>query len=95
MLDEVDTITGVSGGSFTASPSRSRRAPLHRIRDTIPEAERPGPPDRGRAESAQLGDLASPRYGRSDLAAGYYDDILFDHATFGDILGKPDTPRIW
>jgi hypothetical protein len=34
--------------------------------------------------------LASPAYGRSDLAAEYYDGILFNGATFGDILAKPD-----
>jgi NTE family protein len=30
--------------------------------------------------------LASPYFGRSDLAAEYYDEQLFDGATLGDLL---------
>ena len=30
-------------------------------------------------------ELSSPYYGRSDLAAEYYDKILFHGATFGDL----------
>jgi hypothetical protein len=32
-------------------------------------------------------------YGRSNMAADYYDKILFDHATFGDMLAN-DSPFI-
>ena len=95
MLDEVDAINGVSGGSFTAlsfalygerlfteyeTRFLKRNVQDHLIAATL--------------NPFNWADLASPRYGRSDLAAAYYDDVLFDHATFGDILGKPDTPRI-
>jgi NTE family protein len=31
--------------------------------------------------------------GRSDVAAAYYDEILFEGATFGDLIGKP-TPMV-
>jgi NTE family protein len=34
------------------------------------------------------GKLGSARYNRSDLAAEYYDEILFDGKTFGDVLAR-------
>jgi len=95
MLDEVDAINGVSGGSFTALSfalygerlftEYETRFLKRNVQDHLIAAA---------LNPFNWADLASPRYGRSDLAAAYYDDILFDHATFGDILGKPDTPRI-
>jgi NTE family protein len=33
--------------------------------------------------------MAFGSYTRTDLAARYYDEILFDGATFGDLLGRP------
>ena len=37
--------------------------------------------------------LMSGNFGRSEIAAEYYDEILFDGATFGD-LGRGDGPLI-
>jgi len=93
MLDEVDTITGVSGGSFTAlayalygerlfdvyeASFLTRDVQGHLIASVLNPANWPA--------------LASPAYGRSDLAAEYYDEILFHGATFDDILTKPNVP---
>jgi NTE family protein len=95
MLDEIDTITGVSGGSFTALAYA-----LHGERLFAEYEARFLKRDvQGYLVGAALNPfnwagLASPSYGRSDLAATYYDDILFEHATFDDILGKPDAPTI-
>ena len=38
--------------------------------------------------------LSSPYYGRSDLAADYYDKILFHGATFGDLGQDGGDPRL-
>jgi NTE family protein len=38
--------------------------------------------------------LLSPYYGRSDLAAEYYDRRLFGHATFGDLSQRPARPYL-
>ena len=89
LLDEVDVITGVSGGSFTALSYALYGDRL------FSEYE-----ERFLKRNVQ-GDLIaralSPRYwgsyiggtsGRSELAANYYDEILFEGATFGDLLGK-------
>ena len=95
MLDEVDTIMGISGGSFTAL---SYALYGERLFDEY-EARFLKRDVQGHLVASVLNPinwpaLASPAYGRSDLAAEYYDQILFERATFGDILGKPDTPTV-
>ena len=56
LLDSIDVITGVSGGSFTAlAYGLVRRQALRRLRATVPEAQRPGRAHRPRVESALLG----------------------------------------
>jgi NTE family protein len=88
MLDEVDVVTGVSGGSFTALAyalygdrlfSEYEQRFLKRdvqselVSRVLSPLWWPG--------------LASPTFGRSELAEDYYDEILFDGATFGDLMG--------
>ena len=95
LLDEVDAITGVSGGSFTALSYAlygerlfTEYEPRFLKRDVqghlVGEFFNP----------FEWFALASPTYGRSELAAEYYDEILFGKATFGDIVDKPGAPRI-
>lgn len=94
LLQEVDAISSVSGGSVTAAAYG-----LHgeRVFDELEEAFL--------TRNVQ-GDLAwrvinpfrwpalwSSTYGRSDLAAEYYDKILFKGATFADIQ-KQEGPFI-
>ena len=88
LLDEIDWISGVSGGSFTA-------AYYGLYRDRIFEDFE----SRFLKKDIQ-GDLAdamffnpvnwiklfSPFYDRSDLAADYYDKYVFDGKTFGDLI---------
>ena len=92
MLDEVTTINAVSGGSFTAAYyclyGDRIFADYERLflkRDVQGELLRRclSPVNSVR--------LASPRFGRSDLAAEYYDELLFHGATFGDLarIGAP------
>ncbi len=120
LLDEVDVISSVSGGSFTAAyyalnrertfgpplPPRSQGDP----RSTASGCARPS--SQGHEENfetaflkhdiqAELAGqllspvnwfkLASPTYDRSDLAADYYDQHLFAHATYADLIrdGRP------
>ena len=93
LLDDVEVIGAVSGGSFTASyyclyhdrifqdfESRFLKRNVERalaVRVMNPIA---------------WPKLASRYYGRSDLAAEYYDRLLFHGATFGDLAktgGRP------
>jgi NTE family protein len=94
LLDEVDFISGVSGGSFTALAyalhgerlfaDYDRRFLKRDVQGTLI----------GRAFSpTQWPRLASGGFGRSELAAEYYDEILFDSATFGDLVAST-TPRV-
>jgi NTE family protein len=88
MLDELDIVTGVSGGSFTALAYAlygdrlfteyeqrflKRDVQSELVSRVFNPLWWPG--------------LASPTFGRSELAEDYYDEILFDGATFGDLMG--------
>jgi NTE family protein len=90
LLDDVDIITGVSGGSFTAlayalygdrlfSEYEARFLKRNVQGELIERALNP----------FYWPNLASRSYGRSELAADYYDQILFEGATFGDLVDKP------
>lgn len=87
LVDEIDILSSVSGGSFTAAyfalygsrifedfESRFLRRNVQRA--LIWRLLAPWNWVR----------LASPYFGRSDLAAEYYDAQLFDGATLGDLL---------
>lgn len=88
MLDEVDIISSVSGGSFTAAyytlwgdqifeDFESRF--LKKNVQTALMLRVLSPWNQVR--------LASPKFGRSDLAAEYYDHLLFKGATFAALPG--------
>ena len=95
LLDEVDTISSVSGGSFTASYFGLRG------RDGFTDFE-----NQFLYRNVQRGiflrilsplnwwKLASRKYGRSELAAQYYDKILFNNATLGQIFDNKNSPNI-
>ena len=94
LLDAVDMITGVSGGSFTALAYGLYGDKLFADyeqrflkRDVQGELV-------SRAMSPKYwGDYIGGTSGRSELAANYYDEILFNGATFGD-LDRGDGPFI-
>ena len=86
MLDEVDLVTGVSGGSFTALAFGLYGDKLFDIYESsflkrdvqgelIARALNPG----------NWGALSSENWGRSELAAQFYDEILFHGATYADL----------
>jgi NTE family protein len=85
-LDSVDVITGVSGGSFTALAyglygdklfdEYEKRFLKRNVQgELIARVLNP----------LNWGALASTGYGRSELAAKLYDEILFNGATFADL----------
>jgi len=86
LLDQVDVITGVSGGSFTALAyglygeklfdGYEQRFLKRNVQgEIIARAFNP----------TYWGKLSSTGWGRSELAAQLYDEILFNGATFGDL----------
>ena len=86
LLDAVDMITGVSGGSFTAlayglygdklfADYETRFLKRNVQGELLARSVNPG----------NWGKLSSTAWGRSELAADYYDEILFNNATYGDL----------
>jgi NTE family protein len=95
LIDKVRVISAVSGGSFTAayyclyhdrifSEFEDRFLKRNITAALLGEALNP----------LHWPELLSPYYGRSDLAAEYYDEILFHGATFGDLGPDGGTPRL-
>src|SRR5262249_20121858 len=89
LLDEVDAIAGVSGGSFTALAYALYG---DRLFDEYPQRflkrDVQGELIRRILSPASWPRLASDRYGRSEIAADYYDELLFGGATFSDLLPR-------
>ncbi len=93
MLDAVSTIQAASGGSFTAAyyclygdkifADYERLFLKHDVQDAL---------IRRWLAPGNFVRLCSPWFGRSDLAAEYYDQLLFHGATFGDLI-KADATR--
>lgn len=95
LLDKVRVISAVSGGSFTAayyclyhdrifSEFEDRFLKRNITAALLRQAFNP----------LHWPALLSPYYGRSDLAADYYDQILFHGATFGDLGPDGGDPRL-
>ena len=93
LLDDVELISSVSGGSFTAAYFA-----LHHDRMFADYEQRflkrgVNGALFGRAlNPLHWPELASPFFGRSDLAADFYDEKVFDHATFGDLARAGSRP---
>lgn len=86
-LDEIGIIAGVSGGSFTALAFGlygDRLFDDYERRFLKRDVE--GELLRRLANPLHWGSLSQGDWGRSDLAADYYDEILFEGGTFGDLV---------
>jgi len=86
MLDEVTTINAVSGGSFTAAYYCLYGDRIFGDYERLFLKRDVGDALLQRCLSpVNYVRLRSPYFGRSDLAAEYYDELLFHGATFGDL----------
>jgi NTE family protein len=86
MLDEVDMITGVSGGSFTALAYGLYGDKLFaEYEQRFLKRNVQGEIIARTLNPTYWGNLWSTGWGRSELAAELYDEILFNGATFGDL----------
>lgn len=89
LLDDVNVITGVSGGSFTALAYGlygDRLFDLYEKRFLKRDVQ--GELIARLLNPTKWPALSSPDWGRSELAAQLYDEILFDGATFADLDRK-------
>lgn len=93
LLDDVSLISSVSGGSFTAAyyalwgDRIFQEFEPHFLKRQV----QTGLWLRLLAPWNQIR-LASPKFDRSDLAAEYYDHLLFKGATFGDLQARASGP---
>jgi NTE family protein len=86
LLDSIDLIAGVSGGSFTALAYGLYGEKLFDVYETaFLKRDVQGEIIARVFNPANWGPLGSPGWGRSELAAGLYDEILFKGATYADL----------
>jgi len=86
LLDAVDVITGVSGGSFTALAYGLYGDKLFAdYEQRFLKRDVQGELLSRAISPANWGNLSSTAWGRSELAADFYDEILFNGATYGDL----------
>ena len=86
LLDHVGVITGVSGGSFTALAYGLYGDKLFDdYEQRFLKRDVQGEIVSRTLSPTNLPSLWSSGFGRSELAADYYDEILFNGATFGDL----------
>ena len=94
LLDQVDIISGVSGGSFTALAYGLYGEKLFDDYETrFLKRNVQGEILARTLNPANWTRLSSTGWGRSELAAQLYDEILFNGATFGD-LNRASGPMI-
>ncbi len=95
LLDEVDVISSVSGGSLTAAYFALFG---DRIFDDFPGRvlyrDIQGNLLRSLLAPANLVKLVSPFYGRTDLMADNFSRWIFDQKTYGDLLAQNHRPYI-
>src|SRR5207342_311058 len=86
LIDQVDLITGVSGGSFTALAYGLYGEKLFDDFDQrFLKRNVQGDIVKRTLNPLNWGALLSKGWGRSELAANLYDEILFNGATFADL----------
>ncbi len=89
LLDEVDLISSVSGGSFTSAYFGLFGDRIFEDFETrFLKQNVQGQLIRRMISPLSWPKLGSLFYNRSELAADLYDELLFEHRTFGDIVAR-------
>ncbi|HID83337.1 MAG TPA: patatin-like phospholipase family protein [Chromatiales bacterium] len=90
LADEIDLISSVSGGSFTAAYFGLKGYRLFDDYETkFLKHDVEGVLFTRLFNPMRWFKLSSPYYDRSEMAEEYYDEILFHGATFSDLVGRP------
>jgi len=93
LLDELDAISAVSGGSTTAAYYALRGERIFvDFEGRFLERDLQGELVRSILNPLNWSRLASPNFGRSDLVAEMLDEALFEGATFADIARRGRRP---
>jgi hypothetical protein len=95
LLDEVNCISGISGGSFTAAYYGLFGERIFTdFRPRFLERDIQGELFNSALSPFNWPRLASPTFNRIDLATELYDESIFDHKTFADMKGQGHKPFI-
>lgn len=95
LLDEVDIISSVSGGSFTAAYYALYGDRIFSdFESQFLKRDVQGELTRKWLAPANLVRASSPKFGRIDLVAEYLDEALFDHGSYGDLVSKGRRPFV-
>jgi NTE family protein len=95
LLDEVDVISSISGGSFPAAYYALRgRKMFDEFPDRYLYRQVQSDLIREALSPVNLLRLAAPAYGRSDLAAEFYDREIFAGATYADLIALNRRPFV-
>ena len=96
LTDEIDLITGVSGGSFTALSFALYGDRLFDEYETrfLKRNVQGALSRRAFLNPVNWFKMMSGSFGRSELAAEYYDEILFEGATYNDLIARGGPPAV-
>ena len=95
LLDEVDVISSVSGGSFTSTAyAFAGQMPIASFERDFLRHDVQGDLKRAALNPRNWPRLLSPRFSRIDLATEYYDSHIFEGKTFADLLARGRRPYI-
>jgi len=95
LLDEVDVISAVSGGTFTAMDyALYGKEGLSDFEQNFLRKNVQGMLKRSLWNPRNIARLMSSRFSRSDLAAEIYDRELFHGATFADVVARNRRPFV-
>jgi predicted acylesterase/phospholipase RssA len=96
LLDEVDIISSVSGGSFTAAYYGLHRDGLFdgTFEQTFLKRDVQGDLLKKTINPVSWFKLAGASFGRSDLAVEYHNENLFNHSTFQQLIDTGTRPFI-
>jgi len=95
LIDEVDVISSVSGGSFTAAYYALYGDRIfNEFEGRFLKKDIQGDLKKRLFYPTNWIRLLSPTFSRIDMAAEYYDCNIFDHHTFGDLIKKGRRPFV-
>mgnify|MGYP001109114586 CR=1 FL=1 len=95
LLDEVDIISSVSGGSFTAAYYALHGDGIFSDFETVfLKRDVQGELTRKMLAPYNIARASSPKFGRVDLVAEYLDAELFGQSTFADLVRRGQRPFV-
>lgn len=95
LLDEVDCISGISGGSFTAAYYGLFGDKIFQdYRSRFLDRDIQGELFLKAINPLNWFRLVSPTFNRIDLATELYDETVFDHKTFNNLMNRENKPFI-